>query len=144
MQQITDKDRELIALLQKNARRPIAELARELKVTRSTVRTRLERLERMGVVEGYALKLSDQYLGQLVEAIVMLKLNPKMAHQALTTISGFPEVTDIYSISGDYDCIITIRSPTSQRLDEILIEIRNLPVTEDSNSSIILTKWLRR
>src|SRR5690606_42132600 len=47
-------DRRLIALLQDNARESVTELARKLKLGRSTVHERIARLERNGVILGYA------------------------------------------------------------------------------------------
>lgn len=46
-------DRQLIALLQMNARMPTAEIARRLGVARSTVHERIARLERERVIAGY-------------------------------------------------------------------------------------------
>ena len=51
--QLNDKDRELLFLLSENARMPVAELARRLDLSRTTVQARLERLEGQGVIAGY-------------------------------------------------------------------------------------------
>jgi len=56
---IADKDRALLALLSENARMPVAELARKLGLSRTTVQARIERLEAEGVITGYGLRLSD-------------------------------------------------------------------------------------
>lgn len=45
---IADKDRALLALLSENARMPVAELARKLGLSRTTVQARIERLEAEG------------------------------------------------------------------------------------------------
>ena len=57
--QLSDKDRELLSLLSENARMPVAELARRLDLSRTTVQARLERLEGQGVIAGYQVRLSD-------------------------------------------------------------------------------------
>jgi DNA-binding CsgD family transcriptional regulator len=44
----SDRDRALIALLGENARMPVAELARKLGLSRTTVQARIERLEADG------------------------------------------------------------------------------------------------
>ena len=56
--QLNDKDRELLFLLSENARMPVAELARRLDLSRTTVQARLERLEGQGVIAGYQVRLS--------------------------------------------------------------------------------------
>ena len=57
---ITEKDQELIALLQTNARMPVSELARRLGVSRTTIQDRLRRLEINGVIAGYGVRLANQ------------------------------------------------------------------------------------
>lgn len=141
---LTDMDHTLLALLKDNARLPISELAKRLDVARTTARNRLERLERMGVITGYTVRLSDRYMRSLIEAHVLLKLDPKRATLSLKTIAKFDELTDLYSISGEYDCVAIIKADSSERLDEILISIRNMESIVQTQSSIILTKWIQR
>ena len=50
-------DRTIIGLLSADARMSVATLARRLKVARSTIQARLERLETGGIIAGYTLKL---------------------------------------------------------------------------------------
>ena len=52
-----DMDRTILGLLSADARMSVATLARRLKVARSTVQARLERLEASGIIAGYTLKL---------------------------------------------------------------------------------------
>ena len=52
-------DQALLRLLRANARMPAAELARAVNLSRTTVQSRLERLERSGVIEGYTLRLGE-------------------------------------------------------------------------------------
>ena len=54
-------DEELLIRLRANARTPIAELARGLGLSRTTVQSRLARLERSGVIAGYAVRLAEAY-----------------------------------------------------------------------------------
>ena len=51
--QIDDTDRQLITLLQDNARLPVATLARRLGLARTTVQARLDRMESSGLIVGY-------------------------------------------------------------------------------------------
>ena len=53
-------DRNIVGLLGADARMSIATLARRLKVARSTIQARLERLETSGVIVGYTIKLGEQ------------------------------------------------------------------------------------
>jgi DNA-binding Lrp family transcriptional regulator len=59
---LDELDRNIISLLGADARMSVATLARRLKVARSTVQTRLERLETTGMIAGYTLKLGEAAL----------------------------------------------------------------------------------
>ena len=62
---IDPTDEALLRLLRDNARLPTAELARLLKLSRTTVQSRLERLERHGVIEGYTVRLAQPFARSL-------------------------------------------------------------------------------
>ena len=74
-----DTDRHLLSLLQANARAPAAELARKLKVARTTVVARIARLEREGVIAGYGVRLGQRLEQAAVRAYCGLSVAPKMA-----------------------------------------------------------------
>jgi DNA-binding Lrp family transcriptional regulator len=71
-----DLDQHLLARLRENARAPVAELARALGLSRTTVQSRLARLERSGVIAGYSVKLSEAEAARQIHAYVMLTVEP--------------------------------------------------------------------
>ena len=77
---LDDLDRALIARLQANARASTAELARQLQVARTTVVSRLARLEAGGVITGYTVRLASEAASG-VQAFVNLAVSPKSAFE---------------------------------------------------------------
>ncbi|TGT50689.1 winged helix-turn-helix transcriptional regulator, partial [Mesorhizobium sp. M2E.F.Ca.ET.166.01.1.1] len=67
---ITEAEQALLTLLRANARASTAELARKLGVSRTTVQSRIERLEQRGIITGYGVRLSPDYERGLVKAHV--------------------------------------------------------------------------
>ena len=55
-----DTDRELLRVLSLDARRPAAELARELGVSRATVQNRIEKLKNSGIIKGFTVELGQE------------------------------------------------------------------------------------
>ena len=53
-----DIDQQLLALLRENARATTSDLARKLGLSRTTVQSRIDRMERSGVVIGYTVRTS--------------------------------------------------------------------------------------
>ncbi len=142
--QITQKDRDLIALLGENARMPVATLARRLGLSRTTVQARLERLEREGVITGYSVRLSDEYLSGLIRAHVLITIAPKALSSVTAELSAVQEIRSLHSVNGPYDLIAVIASPSIADLDKFIDQIGNLPGVERTLSSIILSDRIVR
>ena len=74
---LDDLDRHLLSLLQANAREPAANLARKLKIARTTVVARIARLEREGIVSGYGVRFGTRLEQAAVRAFCGLSVNAK-------------------------------------------------------------------
>jgi len=142
--QITDKDRELIALLSQNARMPVATLAKKLALSRTTVQARLERLERAGIITGYGVRLSDAYLSSLVRAHILITIAPKALAQVTRALEMLDGVTTLHSVSGPFDLIAVIVAPSIAELDALIDQIGTLEGVERTLSSIILSTRIAR
>lgn len=142
--QITDKDRELIALLSQNARMPVATLAKKLALSRTTVQARLERLERAGIITGYGVRLSDAYLSSLVRAHILITIAPKALAQVTRALEMLDGVTMLHSVSGPFDLIAVIVAPSIAELDALIDQIGTLEGVERTLSSIILSTRIAR
>ncbi len=142
--QVTDKDRELIALLGQNARMPVATLARKLSLSRTTVQARLERLEREGVIAGYGVRLSESYLSGLIRAHVLITIAPKALSAVTASLDAIPQVTALHSVSGTFDLIAIVAAPSISQLDQLIDEIGTIGGVERTLSSIILSTRISR
>jgi len=142
--QVTDKDRELIALLGQNARMPVATLAKKLSLSRTTVQARLERLEREGVISGYGLRLSETYLSGLIRAHVLITIAPKALAAVTASLDAIPQVTTLHSVSGTFDLIAIVAAPSISQLDQLIDEIGTIDGVERTLSSIILSTRISR
>jgi DNA-binding Lrp family transcriptional regulator len=144
MVNVTDADRALIALLREDARASVADLARRLGVSRTTAQSRLERLERNGVIAGYAVKLGDAYERGLVRAHMLVTTEPKLAQKLVAELGAIPEVRTLHSISGSYDMIVIVEAPSIEELDLLLDRIGAIEGVDRTMSSIILSTRIDR
>lgn len=140
----TEADRALIALLRENARMSIVELARKLGVSRTTAQSRLERLERRGIIEGYSVRLSPGYEQELVRAHVLVTALPKHAPAVEAALRRIPAVRTLHSVSGNFDMIVIVESPSIRDLDSVIDSIGALDGVERTASSIILSTRIDR
>ncbi|MBM7047324.1 MULTISPECIES: Lrp/AsnC family transcriptional regulator [Rhizobium] len=142
--QVTEKDRELLALLGQNARMPVATLAKMLSLSRTTVQARLERLEREGVIAGYGVRLSEAYLSGLIRAHILITIAPKSLSAVTASLDAIHEVTTLHSVSGTFDLIAIVAAPSISELDHLIDEIGKIDGVERTLSSIILSTRIAR
>ncbi|NIP76588.1 MAG: winged helix-turn-helix transcriptional regulator, partial [Xanthomonadales bacterium] len=78
----------LLGLLTQNARTPVATLAASLGLARSTVQSRLDRLEREGVIAGFTLRLGEAARGERIRATALLQIEPMTLPAVLSRLKA--------------------------------------------------------
>ncbi len=136
-------DRKLLDLLAANARTPTAELARRLGLSRTTVQSWVERLERTGVIAGYGLRLGEG-ADPKIEAYVMITVANAKAAAAANAIARIPAVRVLRSVSGPFDLMATLSAATVAEIDAAIDGIGAVVGVERTTSSIVLSTKIRR
>ncbi|MBE0553954.1 MAG: Lrp/AsnC family transcriptional regulator [Rhodobacteraceae bacterium] len=139
-----DLDRNILSLLGADARMSVATLARRLKVARSTIQARLERLETGGVIAGYTLKLGEAARQGRLRASVLLTIEPRAQAAILTRLKSIAEVERVFTTSGRFDLLLQIAAPNTQILDGVLDQIGALTGVKSSESLIHLSTRIDR
>ena len=139
-----DLDRNILSLLGADARMSVATLARRLKVARSTIQARLERLETTGVIAGYTLKLGEEARQGRLRASVLLTIEPRAQAAILSRLKSIPEVERVFTTSGRFDLLMQVAAPNTQVLDQVLDQIGALTGVKSSESLIHLSTRIDR
>ena len=139
-----DLDQHLLARLQENARAPVAELARSLGLSRTTVQSRIARLERRGIIAGYAVRTSQAHEQAQIHAFVMLTVHPKAAGVVAGAMRKMPGVRRLQSVRGAFDLMASVSAPDVAAMDALIDEIGGLDGVERTNSSIVLSTKFER
>ena len=137
-------DQHLLDALQDNAREPTAALARRLRVSRSTVQSRIQRLEERGVIAGYTVRLSDETVRRMIRAHVSINLSPKLTAAVVQALKRIPEVRALHAISGAHDLIAVVRTGTMEEMDALIDRIGAIDGIERTTSSIIMATKFER
>ena len=137
-------DQKILALLSADARISLATMARRLRVARSTVQARLERLETNGVIAGYTVKLGEAAKATRLRATVLLEIDLRVQAAILQKLRTLPEIERIVTSSGRIDLMLQIAANSTPQLDKVLDVIGEIPGVKDSESLIHLTTKLDR
>nr|WP_155064069.1 Lrp/AsnC family transcriptional regulator [Paracoccus limosus] len=141
---VDELDRGILTHLAQDARLSVAVLARRLKVARSTVQARLERLETSGAIAGYTLRLGDSARENRIRATCLLNIEPRSQAAILTRLRSMPEIERIHTTSGRVDLLLQLAASSTSQLDDVLDQIGGLTGVRSSESLIHLSTKLDR
>jgi DNA-binding Lrp family transcriptional regulator len=137
-------DHALLALLRENARQPTAALARRLGLSRTTVQSRLERLERQRVITGYTVRVAEELEARQVRAYVMITVRPKQAGGIEAALRRIDEVRSLHSVSGTFDLLAVVAALSIGELDALIDRIGSLDGVDRTTSAIVLSTRIDR
>lgn len=83
---IDETDRAILEVLRRDARISMTEMGKRVHLTSQAVKTRLERLQELGVVQGYTVNVNCPVYGYKIHAIIKLNLNAQMQEQLVRYI----------------------------------------------------------
>lgn len=140
---IDNVDRRLISWLRFNSRTPVAVLARELGINRSTVTARIDRLVDTGVIEAFTIRLSDEVARDAIRGVVLVASDPARGQDIIRTVRGIPESDHMHSTLGAWDLVVQLRAPSMEAFDDALERIRAIPGVRDTQTSLLMNSLTR-
>jgi len=135
---LDELDRRIIEILTKDARTPYTDIAKQLGVSEATIRKRVNKLIKGGVIKRFTVEIGESGM----KAIVLVKVKqgyniPDVAK----TISKIRDVVKACEVTGEYDVVVEIASPDTISLNQSIEEIRGIEGVGGTLSMIILAIW---
>jgi Lrp/AsnC family leucine-responsive transcriptional regulator len=123
MRRIDDIDREILMILQSNARTSNAEIARRVDLAPSAVGGRIQRLERDGLIRGYEARVAPGALGAGLLAFVFVRADERPGEwTAAGRLAEIPEVQEVHHIAGEDCYLVKVRTADPEALGRLLRE----------------------
>ncbi len=136
-----DKDLQLIALLRKNARIPVAALAKTLGVSRGTVQNRIGRLIERGTIQGFTVRVHAEAEPARIRAVMMVEVEGEQPDRVIKQLRGYPEITQVHTTNGRWDLVLELNTESLQTFDLALHRIRQIKGVTGSETSLLLTTY---
>lgn len=135
-------DREILDILSKDGRIPVADLARRIGLSKTPTQVRLKRLQERRYIEGFRAVLNPQMLGQEHVAFAEVKLSDtreKALNEFNQAIQSIPEIEQCHMIAGSFDYLLKIRTSDIQAYRQILGEtISMLPHVANTSTFVAM------
>jgi len=113
-------DMKIVKVLQADARKPIIKLAREVGANEATVRRRIDKLLREGIIERFTVVLDYHKLGRIIKAFIGLRVQPAKLKEIVDHLSKHPDIQVLYRTSGDTDIFAEVIFERMEDLNEFL------------------------
>ena len=119
---IDEIDREILAILEADARRPVSDIARAVGVSGPTAAERIARMRDKGVIRGFTVKLDAGELGMNISAFVEFEPHSNADADGIAAVVGHPAVRSCFKVTGPALLILIINARDGSELHNVLLD----------------------
>jgi DNA-binding Lrp family transcriptional regulator len=138
-------DRRILSLLLENARMSLVEIGERVALSPPAVKRRIERLERQGTILGYSAVVGQEALGWGTEAFLEVFGAGDTSLESLRRMAADqPEVVGAYTVAGDAEAILHVRTADIAHLERTIERIHAQPNVVRTRTQVVLTTLVER
>ncbi len=116
--------KQILDILNRNARLTVAEIAERLAIEENIVSEEISTMEKAGIIKGYKVIVNEEALNlSSVKAIIKVKAIPerdKGFDKIARRICNFSEVISMHLMSGEYDFRLEVQGETLQQVEHFV------------------------
>ena len=136
----------ILAVIEKNSRIDIKELAIVLGVEEAAVLNELEQMEAEHIICGYHTLINWDKVGvEKVTALIEVRVTPQRGmgfDKVAERIYNYPEVNSVYLISGSFDLMVTLEGRTLREVSQFVSDkLSTLEYVLSTKTNFILKKY---
>jgi Lrp/AsnC family transcriptional regulator, leucine-responsive regulatory protein len=142
---VEEIDRKILSLLCRDGRMSFTDLSRETGLSVSATHQRVRRLERRGVIRGYAAVIDPADAGLPLTAFVSIKpFDPASPDDAPERLAHLTAIEACHSVAGDENYILKVRVASPTDLENLLQEIRTAASVSTRTTIVLSTPYENR
>ena len=142
---VEEIDRRILSLLARDGRMSFTDLARQTGLSVSATHQRVRRLERRGVIKGYAAVIDPADAGLPLTAFVSIKpFDPAAPDDAPDRLAHLGAIEACHSVAGDENYILKVRVASPAELENLLQEIRGAAGVSTRTTIVLSTPYENR
>jgi len=142
---VEDIDRRIVSLLGRDGRISFTELSRQTGLSVSATHQRVRRLERRGVIKGYAAMIDPAGAGLPLTAFISIKpFDPAAPDDVPERLAHLPAIEACHSVAGDENYILKVRVASPTALEDLLQQIRACAGVSTRTTIVLSTPYENR
>ena len=136
-------DLKILRSLSRDGRKPYKAIAKDLDVSDATIRKRVERMKRDGVIRQFHVLVNYERVGQFVKAFIGLKVNPSRLQDIVSGLQNNPDVQVIYRTTGSWDILIEVILKDMKELNWFLERQLNIEGVAETEVNLTIEAYKR-
>ncbi|MGI8331848.1 Lrp/AsnC family transcriptional regulator [Actinomadura scrupuli] len=135
-------DRQIMSLLAQDGRMSFTDLAKETGLSVSAVHQRVRRLQKRGVIRGFAALLDPDEIGLPMTAFISIKpIDPSAPDDCPDRLAHLQEIEACHSVAGDENYILKVRVASPGALEDLLQQIRTAANVSTRTTVVLSTPY---
>jgi len=127
--------RNILNLLRKNARMSYKEIAESIGKPESTIRDRIQRMEKMGLIQGYTVILDKKQLGFECSALVLADVDYEKLEDVTKKLLNTNNVLRIYHTSGNKRIAFVV---VAKNFEDLEADLNRLSELDLKNEDVVI------
>ena len=142
---LSTNDARILAVLQRDGRRPYADLGAEVGMTGPSAHERVKKLEARGVIQGYSAVVDPRAVGYDVLAFSWITQAPGTTSNDLTdSFAAIPEIEECHHITGEADYLIKVRARDTRDLERVLRRVQSTQDVFSTETDVVFSSGFER
>jgi Lrp/AsnC family transcriptional regulator for asnA, asnC and gidA len=138
---LDDIDKDILRILQEDARKSYREIQKELGISIGTIHNRISKLKNNKIVQGYTLKLNNTKLGYKLTFLIRIQIDGKHTAEILEEISQKPEVCSVFHTTGEQSAALICRFRESEDVHKFVRELNEKEYVTRTVSNMVLKEY---
>lgn len=136
-----DKDRLLLNLLRRDARRPVVALARDLGLSRTATQDRLAKLQASGAIAGFTTLEGNERARESAYLMVQLERGVRCA-QIIPKVRMVSTVEAVHSVTGEIDMIVRVAAEHVDGIEKARAEVAGFAGVAEVSTHVVLERFV--
>jgi Lrp/AsnC family leucine-responsive transcriptional regulator len=139
MDRTDEKDKQIIDILSKNARISLRDIKKQVNLSPSSIRNRMEQLVNTGVIRRYTVDIDFTKMGLDIQVLVLITTRPGTSKELYNMLKNHKQVSEVLRTAGPANFIIRVRAKDISDLTQFITrELEDLEGVERIETMFIL------
>ncbi|GAC1673759.1 MAG: Lrp/AsnC family transcriptional regulator [Candidatus Limnocylindrales bacterium] len=144
-ERLSANDARILEVLQRDGRRPYADLGADVGMSGPSAHERVKKLEARGIIQGYAAVVEPRSVGYDILAFSWVTQAPGTTSNDLTdAFAAIPEIEECHHITGEADYLIKVRARDTRDLERVLRLVQATKDVFQTETDVVFSSGFER